>query len=88
MNPEEYQTLCGVIYGKRWAFGNDTLSDVAATCLPCRAELAQRQRNVSLNNVWADEGVDRCECGCKCWENDHCIDCGAEWGPETRVNDD
>jgi hypothetical protein len=23
------------------------------------------------------EGVDRCWCGCKYWENDRCIDCGA-----------
>lgn len=28
------------------------------------------------NNLIAREGVDRCFCGCKYWENDHCIDCG------------
>lgn len=29
-------------------------------------------------NKFAREGVDRCECGCKYWENDRCHDCGAE----------
>lgn len=24
----------------------------------------------------AENGVDRCYCGCKYWENDRCIDCG------------
>lgn len=23
-----------------------------------------------------EDGVDRCHCGCKYWENDRCIDCG------------
>lgn len=27
-------------------------------------------------NVIAQEGCDRCFCGCKYWENDKCIDCG------------
>lgn len=27
-------------------------------------------------NVLRVEGVDRCYCGCKYWENDRCIDCG------------
>jgi hypothetical protein len=27
-------------------------------------------------NVIALEGADRCDCGCKYWENDRCIDCG------------
>ena len=27
-------------------------------------------------NINATEGVDRCVCGCKYWENDKCIDCG------------
>lgn len=27
-------------------------------------------------NVVAQEGCDRCSCGCKYWENDRCIDCG------------
>lgn len=27
-------------------------------------------------NVIAKEGVDRCFCGCKYWENDKCVDCG------------
>lgn len=88
MNPEEYQTLCGVIYGKRWTIGDETLSGVAATCLPCRIELAQRKRNVAHNNVWADEGVDRCHCGAKYWENDHCVSCGAEWTPEAREHEE
>jgi hypothetical protein len=27
-------------------------------------------------NVEREDGVDRCACGCKYWENDVCIDCG------------
>lgn len=27
-------------------------------------------------NINAQEGVDRCACGSKYWENDRCIDCG------------
>jgi hypothetical protein len=29
-----------------------------------------------FENKIAQEGVDRCFCGCKYWENDHCVDCG------------
>lgn len=28
-------------------------------------------------NAIAVEGCTRCECGCKYWENDHCVDCDA-----------
>jgi len=28
-------------------------------------------------NVVAEEGCTRCACGCKYWEGDRCIDCGA-----------
>lgn len=28
-------------------------------------------------NTVAREGCDRCACGCKYWEHDRCIDCGA-----------
>lgn len=27
-------------------------------------------------NLTAESGCDRCECGCKYWEYDRCIDCG------------
>ena len=26
-------------------------------------------------NLVARENIDRCHCGCKYWENDHCCDC-------------
>ena len=29
-------------------------------------------------NVIAREGIDRCECGSKYWENDKCHSCGAD----------
>jgi len=29
-----------------------------------------------LGNRVRQEGVDRCPCGCKYWENDRCVDCG------------
>jgi hypothetical protein len=38
-------------------------------------EWARRHRP-SLNNTTASEGASRCECGCKYWENDRCVDCG------------
>lgn len=37
-----------------------------------------------LGNTIAREGYDRCLCGCKYWENDTCVDCGAV--VITRVN--
>lgn len=33
-------------------------------------------------NVLATEGCSRCACGCKYWEHDRCIDCGAGFVPE------
>jgi hypothetical protein len=30
-----------------------------------------------MGNVEAREGCSRCPCGCKYWERDRCIDCGA-----------
>lgn len=32
---------------------------------------------IDLHNVIAHEGCDRCACGSKYWEHDHCVDCGA-----------
>lgn len=32
-------------------------------------------------NVQAREGVDRCPCGAKYWENDVCVSCGAKFDP-------
>ena len=29
----------------------------------------------NLHNKFADEGLDRCVCGSKYWENDRCVDC-------------
>lgn len=34
-----------------------------------------------LGNKTAQSGCDRCDCGCKYWEGDLCIDCGAEHDP-------
>jgi len=31
------------------------------------------------HNNHATSGCDRCECGCKYWENDRCIDCRTAW---------
>lgn len=28
-------------------------------------------------NVTARDGIDKCSCGVKYWENDHCVDCGS-----------
>ncbi len=42
-----------------------------------------------LNNKIALEGVDRCDCGCKYWENDRCVDCTATIGYSltTQINE-
>jgi hypothetical protein len=95
-NPEDYQTLCGIITrnpGKGvtrrlWTMIDETLSGEEATCLPCRAEWRARKVNVRLQNLYAEEGVDRCQCGSKYWEHDHCVSCGAEWTPELRETED
>ena len=36
----------------------------------------------SCENATADSGCDRCECGCKYWENDLCIDCCTKHAPK------
>lgn len=38
-----------------------------------------------LGNQFAEEGCDRCTCGCKYWENDRCVDCGTQFVPGMRV---
>ena len=32
----------------------------------------------SNGNLTAETGCDRCSCGCKYWEFDHCVSCGAK----------
>lgn len=91
-HPDVFATLCGesIRTGKGktpWTIGDETRSAVAATCLPCRATHTRGLRNVSLGNWNAEEGCDKCACGCKYWENDTCIDCGSAWTPETRGDD-
>ena len=39
-------------------------------------------------NTIARDGVDRCDCGCKYWENDRCIDCGASIEAARRSTQD
>ena len=42
-----------------------------------------RARGVAdLGNKTAESGCDRCDCGCKYWENDKCVDCGTKHDPE------
>lgn len=42
-----------------------------------QAKLAQFSANTdSYGNMVAEHGCTRCECGCKYWEFDKCIDCG------------
>lgn len=33
-------------------------------------------------NLYAIEGVSRCACGCKYWEFDECVSCGAVYTGE------
>jgi hypothetical protein len=35
-------------------------------------------------NRYAEEGCDRCPCGCKYWERDVCASCGEPWHEDTR----
>jgi hypothetical protein len=39
--------------------------------------LDRAEQNARLGNSVRQEGIDRCACGCKYWEHDRCIDCGA-----------
>lgn len=39
--------------------------------------MTRAEQNARLGNSVRQEGIDRCACGCKYWENDRCIDCGA-----------
>jgi hypothetical protein len=58
----------------------DVDSKLKAAAEPDIAEPAR-----DLNNRVRLEGCDRClNCGCKYWENDHCIDCG---GTEVKPDD-
>lgn len=41
-----------------------------------------------FGNLLAHEGCDRCDCGCKYWEHDRCIDCGEHWRPDMRDDGD
>lgn len=43
---------------------------------------ARGSKPIDLGNKTAEEGCDRCDCGCKYWEKDICIDCGAKHDPE------
>ena len=95
-HPDVLDTFCGesVAYGDWHTYDAEvrpmagSYAANAVTCLPCFAERKWRQSNVvSMHPAeMATQGVDRCECGCKYWENDRCIDCGAEWTPDTRLD--
>ena len=39
-------------------------------------------------NTKATAGFDRCECGCKYWEADHCVDCGNAFHADNLASDD
>lgn len=45
------------------------------------SEFATIERNRKFSNKTAQEGCSRCECGCKYWENDRCIDCDTAHHP-------
>lgn len=93
-DPDAYDTLCGLTIRTKpgrpgWTIGDETQSGCSATCLPCRRALRLAQRGAdALGNVNAREGLDVCGCGCKYWENDQCFDCGAQWHPSFRGEDD
>ena len=44
---------------------------------------SQAEHNAALGNEERIDGVDRCYCGCKYWEDDTCVDCG-----QTQVDHD
>lgn len=82
-HPAVFDTLCGLsTTGRGWKMQDETMQGTCATCLPCRSARAQTARNINLGNYEANEGLDYCtNCGCKYWENDTCVDCGAAWTP-------
>jgi hypothetical protein len=64
---------------ERWAKTHSTYSDLADRVQAfIEVKLAENDEPAprDLGNKIAQEGCDRCFCGCKYWENDRCIDCG------------
>lgn len=91
-HPDIATTFCGVLTGKKWAFGNEAVGVAEVThtvCIICRKiEKFRYAGGDDLGNFAAQEGLDRCPCGCKYWEHDTCIDCGTAWHPSFRDADD
>ena len=66
--------------------------DDSFTCIACVAQSLVGQSDKAPSELLTDdkfinrarqEGVDRCPCGSKYWENDRCIDCGGTAIEET-----
>lgn len=60
-----------------------------------RGEGFDNEREINLSkladkhgNVEAEEGVDRCGCGAKYWENDRCVSCGEKFRPAEIEDED
>lgn len=69
------------------------LGTVSELLIERRDRQAARERTIANQAHWlsivsdrhgntsAESGCDRCECGCKYWENDRCIDCDTAFNP-------
>jgi hypothetical protein len=92
-HPDVFDTYCWLNVRTKpgdegWIIGGESVSGAAATCLPCRIAYDKRMAGSDEHgNFTAENGVDRCPCGTKYWENDQCIDCEGTWHPECRDAD-
>ena len=78
MSPTECPTCGGPAWC--WADRSDGVTVNFACDTPtCRAGKGPwdtPRPATPLGNVERHDGLDRCPCGCKYWEDDRCIDCG------------
>lgn len=60
-----------------WTSEREVVPDGAVVIGEATAAAAEKHTADLLGNTVARDGLDRCACGCKYWESDRCVDCGA-----------
>lgn len=75
---------------RRANLAQDFLVEAIVSNLEARNLIATDRRPVvpDLGNTIAIDGITRCHCGCKYWEQDLCIDCGLSADDDLVKGDD
>lgn len=76
-----WEALSAFDAGERELIENN-VKDLFQEAARVRRVRARKKSYPPLGNRLAESGCDRCECGCKYWEGDMCIDCGTEFDPQ------